>query len=329
MAAAWPSIEDLREQLPLLWTADQLNRICGTQASWLIAHVRNEVDAIFEHVIEPALGGISHAELFRKEGTMLRDSFLFGYLISYLRTHDSLSSDCSMGAIRPLVNAINGLPGPHHAAINVEVNNGKWPFLRGNVFCNNCNLKVSAVAAMRPLRAGEELVINYGACSTSAFLLKYGVVPCQLLPHGNGAIDTVECFLPPDLKPPPSGVLRLRAVYNIFGYHGFESGIGFKLPMRALGKVQRGGEPDCLKSLCQVCILLIAQDHEIKAFCNCNGSRFRFNFNSASLGRVLVRVFDHSLESLAPRKDEDIVQEIEQRQLQAWREAVLAKYGFV
>jgi hypothetical protein len=329
VAAAWPSMEDLRDQLPLLWTVDRLDRIRGTQASRLIERVRNEVDAVFEHVIEPALGGASSlAELFRKEGATLRDSFLFGFSIAFSRAHES-SGDCSVGTLRPLIDAINGLPGPHFAAINVEVNGGKWPFLRGNVFRNECNLNVSAVAATRPLRAGEELIIDYdGACSTSAFLLRYGVVPRQLLPNGNSTVDTVECFLPPDLKPPPSDVLRLRAVRDIFGYTGFETGEGFELPTRDLGEVQRGGEPDSLKCIRQLCVLLIAQDHEINAFCDCNGSRFRFNFNSASLGRVFARVFDHNLELLAPLEDEDVVRDIERRGLRAWREAVSAKYGY-
>jgi hypothetical protein len=155
-------MEDLREQLPLLWTVAPLNRIHGTQVSGS-SRMSNEVDAIFEHVIKPALGGASHAKLFRKEGITLRDSFLFGFSIcSYLHAHDSLPSDCSVGAIRPLVNTINCLPGPHLEAINVEVNGGKWPFLQGIVFCDDCNFKVSAITATRTLRAGEELVIDYG-----------------------------------------------------------------------------------------------------------------------------------------------------------------------
>ena len=141
-------------------------------------------------------------------------------------------------------------------------------------------------------------------------------------------VDTVECFLPPDLKPPPSDILRLRAVRDIFGYTGFETSDGFELPTRDLGEVQRGGKPDSLKCIRQLCVLLIAQDHEIKAFCDCNGLRFRFNFNSASLGRVFARVFGHNLELLAPREHEDVVRDIKRQGLRAWQETVLAKYGY-
>ena len=134
VAAVWPLMEDLRDQLPLLWTVDRLDRVRSTQASRLIERIRNEADAVFQHVIEPALGGASSlAELLRKEGATLRDSFLFGFSIAFSRAHDS-SGDCSVGTLRPLIDAINGLPGPHFAAINVEVNCGKWPFLRGNIF---------------------------------------------------------------------------------------------------------------------------------------------------------------------------------------------------
>jgi hypothetical protein len=80
----------------------------------------------------------------------------------------------------------------------------------------------------------------------------------------------------------------------------------------------RGGEPDSFKGLRQLCVLFIGQDRGLKAFCDCNGSRIRFNFNSLSLGRVFARVFNNSLE----------VGDIERRGLQAWRQAVLAKYDY-
>ncbi len=87
-------MEDLHEQLPLLWTVAPLDRIHGTQVSGS-SRMSNEVDAIFEHVIKPALGGTSHAKLFRKEGITLRDSFLFGFSIcSYLHAHDLHRSSC-------------------------------------------------------------------------------------------------------------------------------------------------------------------------------------------------------------------------------------------
>jgi hypothetical protein len=320
VAGAWPSMEDARSGLPLLMSAERLARMQGTQASRFIARVRDEVDAIFK-LIEPAL--TPYSQFFCKDGDSLRDSFFFGFSLAYSRAHDS-TNDSSTGTLRPLIDAINGVPGPH-VAINVEVNAGKWPFLRGSLFRNDCNLAVSAVAATRALRAGEELIIDYGACSTTTFLLKYGVVPRQLLPHGTNATDSVECLIPPDLEPPPSDKLRLRAVKEIFGYDGFEIGMGCDLPMRDIGSI---GEPVSLKSFRQLCVLLIAEPGDIKAFVDCYGSRFRFNFNGARLGQVLQRCFDHSLELLAPREDEDIIRVIERQRLQAWSMAVLARYGF-
>jgi hypothetical protein len=122
-----------------------------------------------------------------------------------------------MGNVKPMIDMINGLPGQDSAAINVKVNSSKWLFLRGSIFCDDCNLKVSGVAATCPLRAGEELIIDYSTCNTKQLQLKYGVVPCQLQPHGNGVVDTIKCILPLDCKPYPTNVLRLRAVHSIFG----------------------------------------------------------------------------------------------------------------
>lgn len=92
--------------------------------------------------------------------------------------------------------------------------------------------------------------------------------------------------------------------------------------MRDLNEVRRGGEPDVVKMLRQLCILLIASDYDIKAFCDCNGSRFRFNFNTATLGQKLKECFDQCLNFLTPIEDEDVVRVIERQGLQAWRDVI-------
>ena len=330
VAAAWPSLDDVRSSLPLFWGDARLARIDGTHAARFIALLQKEVSRIFEHVVDPALSaaaGSSSAPLasyFQKDGASLRNCFLFGFSLAYSRAHDSDTSDNSVGILRPLIDVINGLPGPH-SAINVEVNRGKWPFIRGNVFRDECNLKVSAVAAKKHIRAGEEMIIDYGETSTSMFMLRYGVVPRQLLSRPNQN-DAVECLIPTDLKPQPSDPLRLQAVCNIFEFMGFEQGAGFMLPMTDLVVARRGQEPDSLKSLRQLLVLLIADSHELQAFCACNGARFRFNPNVAKLGRVMMRSFDHSLALLAARDDEDPMRAIERQGLRAWRDFVAARY---
>jgi hypothetical protein len=52
-----------------------------------------------------------------------------------------------------------------------QVNRGKWPWVRGKVYLDECNLRCSAVAATRDIRAGEELIIDYG---TSAGTFELG-----------------------------------------------------------------------------------------------------------------------------------------------------------
>jgi hypothetical protein len=58
-------------------------------------------------------------------------------------------------------------------------------------------------------------------------------------------------------------------VRDIFGFDGFETGVGVELSMSDLDEVRRGGEPDNVKCLRQLCVLLIASDYDIKAFCDC------------------------------------------------------------
>ena len=324
--AVWPSMEDLRDQLTLFWSDEKLESIRGTFASRFISRVRNELNSIFEHVIEPALGKASIVEegLFHKEGSTLRDLFHHGFGISYSRSHGSSDDDVT---IKPLIDVFNGLPDSNRTGINVEVHRGKWPFLRGSIFRNDCNLNVSGVASTRSLRAGEDLIIDYGPLNTSQFLLKYGVVPRPIQTNGNGALDTIEFIIPLDLRPDSTDVRRLRAVRDIFGYDGYETEMGsMEMRMSDLAVFQRGHEPRKFMSLRQLCVLLIGEDHDIKAFCDCNGSRFRFNFNSTKLVRVFKRIFDYNLELLIPCEDEHVVREIERRGFQAWRKAVLEKY---
>jgi hypothetical protein len=140
----WPSMEEVHDQLTLLWSEEKLESIHGTHAE------RNKLNLIFEHVIEPALGKASIAEegLFHREGTTLRDLFYYAFGISYSRSYGSSDADVST---KPLIDILNGLPTSNHNCINVKVNHGKWPFLRGNIFRNDCNLKVSGGAATHPL----------------------------------------------------------------------------------------------------------------------------------------------------------------------------------
>ena len=48
----------------------------------------------------------------------------------------------------------------------------------------------------------------------------------------------------------------------------------------AISSYSNGGtNPTDFMGFRQLCVLLIGGDQDIRAFCDCNGSRFRFNFN--------------------------------------------------
>lgn len=70
------------------------------------------------------------------------------------------------------------------------------------------------------------------------------------------------------------------AVRDVFGYYGFETGMG-SVEMRTIDLVafQRGYEPNEFTMLRQLCVLLTGEDRDIEAFCVCNGSRLWFNIS--------------------------------------------------
>ena len=55
VAAAWPSLDDVRSTMPLFWQGAQLARIDGTHAARSIALILEEASRVFEHVVDPAL----------------------------------------------------------------------------------------------------------------------------------------------------------------------------------------------------------------------------------------------------------------------------------
>lgn len=66
------------------------------------------------------------------------------------------------------------------------------------------------MSASRNLRAGDEIIIDNGELTTTAFVLKYGVVPRQLLPPYNNLTNSIEVIVPSNLEPKKSDILRLR-----------------------------------------------------------------------------------------------------------------------
>ena len=336
MAAAWPSLDDARKNLPLFWSEHRLEDMRGTHAARNVELLKNEAERIFNRVVSFALtdpkfdakgaddAGTPFVNNFRKGDAPLQDCFLFAFSLAYSRAHNSDTSDSSVGVVLPLIDAINGLPGPHED-INVEVNRGKWPFLRGSIFRDDINVECWAVAAKRDLRPGEELIVDYGEDSTGMFMLRYGVVPKQLIRRAN-ANEVYEVLMPQNLKPAPSDSLRLKAIAEIFGFSGFEDGAGCVLSQQDLFDAKGFLEPDNFRSFRQLCVLFIADAGEIQTFCECNGARFRFNPDLARLVETFTRIFDHNLALLKAYEGESPLRSIERKGLEAWREFLLNRY---
>ena len=86
VAVALLSMEDARHGLPLLLTSERLSRMQGTKVSRLIERTKDMIDASFK-LVEPVLTPIS--DFFCQDGESLRDSFFYGFSLSYSRAHDS------------------------------------------------------------------------------------------------------------------------------------------------------------------------------------------------------------------------------------------------
>lgn len=86
VAAALPSMEDARHGLPLLLTSERLSRMQGTKVSRLIERTKDMIDASFK-LVEPVLTPLS--DFFCQDVESLRDSFFYGFSLSYSRAHDS------------------------------------------------------------------------------------------------------------------------------------------------------------------------------------------------------------------------------------------------
>ena len=343
VAAAWPSKDDICASLPLFWSAERLAAMRGTHTRRMVEELLEEVAHISAHVVEPVLSskdasGGEVGRFFCAPGASLGECFRVGYSVALSRAHDSAATDASVrtltsfGKVFPILDGTNGLPGPH-PAINAEVNRGKWPFLRGKFFRDDCNLSCSAMAATRRLRAGEEILLDYGESSTSKFVLRFGAVPRQLLATPNPN-DAVEVMIPLSMKPPPSDVDRLGAICGAFGFDGWEAGGGgFPLTSIEREQARRGGEPQGLVGFLQFCALLSGDEQLVQTFCE-TGGRLRGNINVAKLWAAMDRIFEHNLGALPPRQEDETTDLVasctvtmEREGLQAWHEVLKGKYG--
>eukprot|EP00531_Pseudo-nitzschia_arenysensis_P001903 CAMPEP_0116129174 /NCGR_PEP_ID=MMETSP0329-20121206/7788_1 /TAXON_ID=697910 /ORGANISM="Pseudo-nitzschia arenysensis, Strain B593" /LENGTH=519 /DNA_ID=CAMNT_0003623433 /DNA_START=127 /DNA_END=1684 /DNA_ORIENTATION=- len=130
---------------------------------------------------------------------MVRNTFWYADAIIYTRSHEmpgddeesayrnrspiANKGDCQIMPLVDLFNGdVSGATVKNSTSFNVNLARGKWPFLGGGNFRNDCNLFCSCVFAIRDIQAGEELILSYGEdLPVNHFLIKYGATPKSLL----------------------------------------------------------------------------------------------------------------------------------------------------
>eukprot|EP00966_Prymnesium_polylepis_P127265 2943252-Prymnesium_polylepis.1 len=161
------------------------------------------------------------------------------------------------------------------------------------------------------------------------FLLRFGAAPRQLLSQPNPN-DVCELVVPTGIKPPPSEADRLRAICEVFGFDGWQTGGGFPLSSVELAQARQGGDPSGLVSFRQFCTLMTADEELLGSFLATRG-RLRGNVDLGKVWAQMERIFEHNLSSLpAPDEPEPSINCIaakERQDMEAWRQLLQARYG--
>jgi len=310
-AATWPSMEDVQAQdLAPYWKEEQVNDVLPYSiVSELSKGRRSYLSSVFSEVIYPNTlknpDKFINREIKKDEKNndtqeeKLRKSFYYAFSITFSRSHEGHEGP----EIIPLVDLFNGMDEEICSeGINVKLVSGFWPFLHGSIYRNDCNLKCSAVYATRNIEAGEELIISYGDITASQFLTKYGYVPMKLI-ESPKIRDTVSVYCPPDIIPPRSDKLRMKALEEInrFPLEEFRSQ---RMPLayfesHTLMMYQRYGQEDeQLKMMRQFLILShivpnsVVENNIRTRRLQCN------NINSIDICKVLCNVVDHTIHQL-------------------------------
>lgn len=222
-ASTWPSEPSIKNSIFFYWDVASVEKVWNRSGLFnVFEEVRTNVDSIFNNIIYPNLRDSlddyideslpSNQDTATTPKDKLYNTFLYSLALAYSRAHGGHDKDGPKGELVPLVELFNGhsdkidLPikkgkkNNEKSAINVHLASGKWPFVRGSVFRDECNLPCSAVYAIRDIDEGEELIISYGDVSATGFAFKYGFIPMDFLKHHNIMSD-VSIFLDPKLIP--------------------------------------------------------------------------------------------------------------------------------
>ena len=318
--ATWPEADAL-SHLAIFWTDEQLSAAKGTMAAGLVKALHITARRIFDDVLSPALHSRGVAQSFVPNGTStsdlkvrLWDAFRYACAIQMSRTHNGHEG---VAELMPLVDMINGLPDSCRSAHNVCLVAGKWPFIQARdvppgqfqpgMYRNDCDLPCSAVYALRDMKAGEQLLISYGAISAAAYIFKYGACPPELLEAAVPA-SPVMMWIPPTIAPDATDGTRVRALrkwdYPSSAAELAERGC-WQLEPETLAAYLVHGENDQIKSMRQLLVLSSLADEDACQH-NLETGRLR-HVSSSEVGRVFHRVVDHNLSVLgATTSAEDV-----------------------
>lgn len=310
-AATWPSIEDVQAQdLAPYWKEEQVNDVLPYSiVSELSKGRRSHLSSVFSEVIYPNTlknpDKFINREIKKDEKNndtqeeKLRKSFYYAFSICFSRAHEKHEGP----EIIPLVDLFNGMDEEICSeGINVKLARGFWPFLHGSIYRNDFNLKCSAVYASRNIEAGEELIISYGDITASQFLAKYGSVPMKFI-ESPKIRDTVSVYCPPDIIPPRSDKLRMKALEEINGFplEEFRSQrmpLAYFEPHTLMMYQHYGQEDEQLKMMRQFLILSHVVPNSVVEN-NIRTGRLQCNdINSIDICKALCDVVDHTIHQL-------------------------------
>lgn len=357
-AATWPSLEDTSQQYALYWGQPIVDLLKHTRAHELVTTVRAKTKEVFEEVLWPTLARNRVAHHFapyqaaesasgeEDEKQRLWGAFLHAFSLVFSRSHGSEAPE-----ILPLVDLFNGLPDACDDEINVALN--------GRLFRNDCNTTCSAVCATRRIRPGEALIISYGNVSPASFLLKYGVVPPQMLGKRNALADPVTIWYPPSMAPAQNDVPRIQALQR-FGYPTTPEAIReeFAVVLSNESLVNSGsmvgglggpliGDPHSpeedmgLRQFRQYLILAkLLDDDGIQT--NLRTGRLRGSFRTEDIGRLMVQIVDYNLNRIPSSADDEqspasgstkmairAARECHIEALARWRHIICRRYGLI
>lgn len=221
-ALTWPSESMMKDTSWFYWDVASVQKVWGQSSMFnIFEELRANVDSVFNNVIYPTLKNnlddyideslASNQVAAATPKDKLYNSFVYSLALLYSRSHDGYDEDEPSGELIPIVELINGHSDKideatkkgkknEKSVINVNIASGKWPFLRGDIFRNDCNLPCSAVYATRDIDEGEELIISYGDLSPTGFAFKYGFIPMDFIKHHN-IMSNLSIFCDPKLLP--------------------------------------------------------------------------------------------------------------------------------